>query len=95
MNRKTEAPLPEDHTVKFITGRAKLASDYLSEFPKLCEGFLEASGLPAGHFGVYAAGDPGFIYRLRRGKLLRVQTVQRVLKFIAEYPDSVARDVAK
>ena len=75
-------------TVQYICGRAKSASAYLVEFPRLVEGFLETSGLPASHFGVHAAGDPGFVYRLRRGKLLRVQTVQRVLDYMADYGDA-------
>lgn len=87
--------MTDAETVKFIAGRAKTATGYLTEFPRLVEGFLEASGMPANHFGVYAAGDPGFMYRLRKGKLLRVQTVQRVLDFIAAYPDSPAVNVKK
>lgn len=65
--------------------RAELAAGYLSEFARMCEEFMALADMPASHFGFHAAGDPGFVYRLRKGKRLRAETVLGVLQWMGSY----------
>lgn len=48
------------------------------------EAFLRNSGIPASSFGRQAAGDPGFVWGLRRGRVPRAPMVARVRAFMTD-----------
>lgn len=50
----------------------------------IVERHLRASRVPPSRFGREAAGDPRFVFDLRRGREPRPRTVARVTAFIAD-----------
>ena len=50
------------------------------------EGYIERHRISGRRFGEAALGDPGFIASLARGRLLRLDTADRLLAFMGEAP---------
>jgi hypothetical protein len=50
------------------------------------EAYLEAMGWSAAYLGVKAMGNSAFVIRLRNGRNIRVDTVDRIRKFMRENP---------
>ena len=57
------------------------------------ERHLRRAAVPPSRFGREVAGDPRFVFDLRRGREPRPATVDRVLAFIAK-AQAAAREVA-
>lgn len=53
------------------------------------EKFLRRTEMPAATFGRLAAGDPRFVFDLRRGREPRRQMEQRVEHFMNKYPEII------
>lgn len=53
-----------------------------SEFKSRVEDFLKERNMPATRFGIDAMKDPGFVFRLRSGRVPSIDTVNRVVKFM-------------
>jgi len=69
-----------------------LRADYLRANPPPCGGalsvydigrFLMKHGMAPSRFGRDAIGDPGFVAALRRGRVVRIETWNRIHDFIA------------
>lgn len=60
-------------------------------FRRETEAFLRETGTKAYVLGEQAAGDPGFVDRLRRGASFRLTTVDRVRAWMAKHADAPAR----
>ena len=60
-------------------------------FRREIEVFLRETGTKAYVLGEQAAGDPGFVERLRRGASFRLVTVDRVRGWMAQHADAPAR----
>lgn len=56
-----------------------------NEFLEKVEFFLIKSGISATSFGILAAGEPNFVFGLRKGREAREKKQNRVLSFIARY----------
>ena len=61
-------------------------NDPAAQFPDALEAWLERTGTPPARLGADALGDPSFVLRLRRGRVPRMDTADRVLAFIGEAP---------
>ena len=57
-------------------------NDPAAQFPDAVEAWLERTGTPPARLGAEALGDPSFVLRLRRGRVPRLDTADRVLAFI-------------
>ncbi len=53
---------------------------------KEIDAYLARSGMNATEFGVAVLNDTAFVHRLRRGKDVRVATVEKVRKWMADHP---------
>lgn len=62
------------------------------DFINKIEDFLVSSGLDATKFGIYAIGNPSFVFKLRNGKSCTLRTAERVLNFIQANKDVNFRD---
>lgn len=60
----------------------------------LVERHLRRAAVPPSRFGREVAGDPRFVFDLRRGREPRPATCARVLAFIAEAQARAVREVA-
>lgn len=58
------------------------------------ERHLRRTAVPPSRFGREVAGDPRFVFDLRRGREPRPATQQRVLAYIAEAQARAVREVA-
>ena len=63
-------------------------------FVEMVEEFLGLTGMPPGVFGRQAMGDPGFVRRLRNGRLTALQTLDRVVEFIEAWVPDEGGDLA-
>lgn len=65
------------------------------QFQAEIEAFLIRSGVLPTVLGRLALGDPGFVFRLRKGRVPSLRTVDRVRQFMAQHeaanPDAGAR----
>ena len=48
--------------------------------------FLDRTGMPPARLGQASLGDPSFVMRLKRGRIPRLDTADKVLAFIGEEP---------
>lgn len=53
------------------------------------EAFLSSNGMSATAFGAQALNDPPFVQQLRSGRDPKMSTVERVRKFMADFPQRV------
>lgn len=56
------------------------------EFKQRVEAYLEATGMKPTVFGMRALNSPNFISRLRAGADIKLDTVDRVYRWMAENP---------
>lgn len=56
------------------------------------EAFMEATGLSEWQFGEAALNDKHLIRQLRSGRDLRMSTVERINRFMAEHPSNAAQE---
>ena len=54
--------------------------------------FLEQTGMDATKFGRLATGDTAFVMTVRGGRACNLRTVDKVRKFMAEYPQATAAE---
>ncbi|MEC9346093.1 MAG: hypothetical protein VYB54_07690 [Pseudomonadota bacterium] len=52
------------------------------------EAFLDRTGMPPTTFGKSAVGDPNFVGKVRGGMSPRLNTFDRVRRFMASHDDS-------
>lgn len=69
-----------------------MASANSTEFLEEVESFLKEHGLSATRFGVLAAGDTKFVGTLRKGRKLRLSTLERVREWMRASAKGHARD---
>lgn len=50
------------------------------------DAYLDRSGMTATEFGVAVLNDTAFVHRLRRGKDVRVATVEKVRQWMVDHP---------
>ena len=60
--------------------------DLAAQFRDTVEDWLKRTGTPPARLGQQALGDPSFVLRLRRGRVPRMNTADKVLVFIGEAP---------
>jgi hypothetical protein len=57
-------------------------------------GYLDATGLSARAFGIQAVGSEHFVARLKNGTSIRLGTIERALRWMADHPpDQTADDL--
>ena len=61
-------------------------NDLAAQFRDTVEDWLKRTGTPPARLGQQALGDPSFVLRLRRGRVPRLDTADKVLTFIGEAP---------
>lgn len=60
------------------------------------EAFLLKTDMRHTAFGLKYNGDPSFVQRVRRGRMMKADTIDQVRKFMAEYkPAPLRRQSAK
>ena len=57
-----------------------------AQFRDAVQAYIERTGTPPARLGQQALGDPSFVLRLRRGRIPRLDTADKVLAFIGEQP---------
>lgn len=60
-----------------MTAREELLTDI--------EAFIAKHELRPTHFGLQALNDPAFVFRLRQGKSVRSDTIDRLREFMRDY----------
>ena len=65
-------------------------NDLAAQFRDTVEDWLKRTGTPPARLGQQALGDPSFVLRLRRGRVPRLDTADKVLIFIGEAPVGAA-----
>lgn len=55
------------------------------DFEYEIEAFIERAGMTATAFGVEAVNDPSFVFRVRRGRNVKADTIDRVRAFMAAH----------
>lgn len=66
-----------------------------AQFVASVEKYLADSDTTPTTFGKAVAGDPNFVFDLRRGRSPSLATVERVLRFIAENPNGPVPELAR
>lgn len=61
---------------------ATLREKFLAEI----DSYLASSGMNASEFGTSVMSDPTFVYRIRRGREPRSDTIDKVSAWIASHP---------
>ena len=61
-------------------------NDLAAQFRDTVEDWLKRTGTPPARLGIDALCDPSFVLRLRRGRVPRLDTADKVLVFIGEEP---------
>ena len=61
-------------------------NDLPTRFREAVQAWIERTGTPPARLGQRALGDPSFVLRLRRGRVPRLDTADKVLAFIGEEP---------
>ncbi len=61
-------------------------NDLSAQFRAAVEAWIERTGTPPARLGQRALNDPSFVLRLRRGRVPRLNTADKVLDFIGEEP---------
>jgi hypothetical protein len=57
------------------------------------EAYLLATGMSARTFGIEAVGDPALVYGIRKGRLVKLPTAERLRAFMAGHaPGSKAAE---
>ena len=63
-----------------MTGRDRLLQEI--------EQFIARAGMKPARFGVLCLNDSKFVFRLRNGKDVRMETAEKIRRFIADYEAS-------
>ena len=71
--------------LKDVQRDAQLLRAALADLPRLIDDFREASGVSATNLGYSAVGNPDIVAKIKKGRNLRSDTLDKVLKFMAEF----------
>jgi hypothetical protein len=61
----------------------------LNSFDEVVEAYLQSYPERVDRFGVMAAGEAGFVHRMRKGKDFRRSTMRRVVAYIGREDENV------
>lgn len=67
--------------------------DFRTQVTDAIAGYLEATGLSARSFGLRAAGSEHFVRRLRSSTSIRLGTIERALRWMADNPPGHGDDL--
>jgi hypothetical protein len=68
-----------------VQSDAKLLREAIADLPRLIDDFIAATGVSATNLGYSAVGNPDIVSKIRKGRNLRSDTLDKVLRFIVGY----------